>query len=1236
MPLNGAILFAVWSASQVTLTYDANGGSSAPAAQLRTAGSIFTLPASSANPTRSGFSFLGWATISSSSVQDFSAGTSYTMPGSATTLYAVWQAANGRISYNSNGGSGTLPADNTGTAGTSAIAKAQDATSSVAAPATLAKSGFTFAGWNTVAGGTGIDYAPGSSIVLPGSGTTELFAQWTPVLYSLSFNSNGGTAAPATVNAIAGATLTLGDAPTRTGHTFDSWVTGTNGIGGTSHAAGLTTYSMPSANIVLYASWAQVTYTISFDKNYAGAVNEPSGTTRTFGQLFALSGATAPTAPTGKVFAGWNTQADGSGPTYSLTQSFQVPAANTTLYAVWLDANATLAYNGNGGTGTAADSVHALNTPFTLTSTVPTRAGFEFAGWNTEPGGGGLNYASRASFIMSANTTLYAKWTQLSYTLRYNGNASGVSGIPAIVVKFMGDVVTVVQESIARLGFTFSGWNTRADGLGTDHNTGSTFFMPNAEVNLYAKWLSSPFTLTYNSNGGSALGTPTETRNAEVTANLTASVPIYPGHSFTGWNTALDGSGTGYTASGSFTMSPNNVILYAQWSVNSNALNFSANGGSGAPAGLNGNFRSTLTVPITEPTRPGFVFTGWNTVTGGSGTSYLPGDSLVMGSAAITLHAQWSAVQYRVSYDANGGQRVPVDGSQDFGSTVSVTASTPIRVGYSFVGWNTASNGAGNTLAGSSSFTMPANDVTIFAIWSINTYTLYYNANGGTGTIAAQPGQFGKILPVSTFVPTRPGFTFVGWNTGADSLGDDAGAGFTLPGSDVTLYAKWAAINYSISYNGNGGTASQSPQTGTLGETITLRSAAATRSGFHQNGWNTLANGSGTSFAEAGSFPVPASNTVLYAVWVANTFNVIYNPNGGAGAALSQIRAVGSTVTVGDSDFVRPGYTFTQWNTLPNGSGTDYPRTTGTFTMPAQVKVLYAKWIPNQITITFDLNGGTGAAPSEPAQDFGTALPLPNDTGFSNAGKVLVGWNTQADGLGVTHAPEASFTLPTASTTVYAKWESVFFAVGFESNGGSGAPADQFLAAGQLANLTTSQPTRSGYDFSSWRDVGQATTFSSGASFVMPPNNLIMVANWTVRTSSVGGGGSGGGVSTTPPSTPSPFPEPTVKAKKVTQTVFFGGDSAVLTKATKARLKRLATRIEGFGRASSIVVIGRVNGTRITTFDARLSRQRAANVTRYLKTLGVSGTYRLQAAGVAPEKGAKARRADITIVWNAR
>ncbi len=332
----------------------------------------------------------------------------------------------------------------------------------------------------------------------------------------------------------------------------------------------------------------------------------------------------------------------------------------------------------------------------------------------------GVLYGSILSFTTAAAGT---------YSVTFNTN--GGSGSMAAQAATSSTALT--SNSFTRAGYSFAGWSTASDGSGTSFADGATYPF-NADATLFAKWTAVSNSVTYDDNGGS--GSPTGgTANTDTTFTVSGTVPTRAGYTFAGWNTASNGSGTSYASSATFTMPASNVTLYAKWVPITYAVTFNANGGSGSMATQSGTSSTALT--SNSFTRAGYTFAGWATASDGSGTSYANGASYAF-NADLTLYAKWTAVARTVMYDSNGGSGAPADGSALTGATFTVSATVPTRSGYTFAGWNTASNGSGTSYASSASFTMPASNVTLYANWTANP-----GAGSGGGSSGGAGGNSG-------------------------------------------------------------------------------------------------------------------------------------------------------------------------------------------------------------------------------------------------------------------------------------------------------------------------------------------------------------------------------------------------------------------------------------------------------------------------------------------------------------
>lgn len=237
----------------------------------------------------------------------------------------------------------------------------------------------------------------------------------------------------------------------------------------------------------------------------------------------------------------------------------------------------TVTYNGNSQTGgdAPADAGSPYNTGSTVTVLGNTGAlvktGFAFSGWNTAANGTGTAYTANANFNLTANTTLYAQWTnQATYTITYNGNSNVGGAAPTDVNSpyTSGSVITVLGNTglLTKTGYTFTGWNTIANGSGTAYAAAATFPIL-ANTTLYAQWYQPTYTVIYFGNTSTGGDVPTDANLYAAGATVTvqsAGTLIKSGSSFAGWNTAAGGTGTPYAAGVTFAIG-DTTRLYAQW-----------------------------------------------------------------------------------------------------------------------------------------------------------------------------------------------------------------------------------------------------------------------------------------------------------------------------------------------------------------------------------------------------------------------------------------------------------------------------------------------------------------------------------------------------------------------------------------------------------------------------------------------------------------------------------------------
>ncbi len=751
----------------------------------------------------------------------------------------------------------------------------------------------------------------------------------------------------------------------------------------------------------------------------------------------------------------------------------------------------------------------------------------------------------------------YNETQNLTYTIAFNGNGS-TSGSTASMTMAKDESKKLTANGFSKTGNSFTGWNTKANGSGTAYTNKQSVknlsTTNGATVTLYAQWTPYVLKVYYNANGGTPSSvvinsktcynkvvsssnqnlihseTKSETNpyyqtfkynTAKDLVNASSFGLSRTGYTFDGWNTNASGTGTTYDQTTEYlptklasnlTTGDRTLTLYAKWKPVTYTVSYNANGGSGAPGNQTKTYGVDLTLSSTKPTRTGYTFNGWNTNSSGTGTNYASGGKYT-GNANLTLYAKWTPNTYTVTYNANGGSGAPANQTKTHGVNLTLSNTKPTRTGYTFVNWNTASNGTGTTYASGGTYTGNAN-LTLYAQWTPNTYTVSYNANGGTGAPGNQTKYHGVSLTLSSTKPTRTGYTFNGWNTSAYGYGTSYASGGTYTGNaNLTLYAQWTPVTYTVSYNANGGSGAPGNQTKTYGVDLTLSSTKPTRTGYNFTGWNTSSLGYGTSYAGGGKYTGNADLT-LYAQWTPNNYTIVFHGNGATGGSTASMQMqYNESKQLNENGFIRTGHSFKNWNSLSNGNGTSYADKQSVKNLSvsgSSTVTLYAQWTPDTYTVHYDANGGSGA-PNDQIKTYGVTLTLssakPTRTGYT-----FQNWNTKPDGSGTMYAPGALYTA-NEPLTLYAQWKINTYMVSYNANGGAGAPNSQTKMYGIHLTLSSVKPTRTGYTFKNWNTSanGSGTDYPSGGTYTGNAN-LTLYAQWIPDTYTVhydANGGSG-------------------------------------------------------------------------------------------------------------------------------
>lgn len=458
--------------------------------------------------------------------------------------------------------------------------------------------------------------------------------------------------------------------------------------------------------------------------------------------------------------------------------------------------------------GLTLSILDSSNNPVSLTDTVFTifdtqiSVSFDGTSIRTIPSGSTISFQFAPSRINGNPSTTHLirtydnnNWVVIDQTAAYswfktvifNGNGGSTSNLiyegKDFVLSSAVSPSTTLPNSVSRAGYTFTGWNTAANGSGTPYAPGAAFTYPIQSTTLYAQWTANSYTVTFNANGGT--GTMAN-QTASTSTALTSNAFTRAGYTFAGWADAANGTGTQYANGATYAFTSTRTI-YAKWTANSNVVTYDSHGGSSV---TNGSFLTggtIATLPAT-PTRAGYTFNGWFAAV--SGGSALANGYAPAATSAITLHAQWTGTTNTVTYDSHGGTSVSA-GSFVTGGSIANLAVAPTRTGYTFAGWFVAASGGTALTNGFSPSDTSA--ITLHAQWNALAQTVTFNANGGTGSMTAQSSGSAATLTTNTI--TRAGYGFTGWNTAANGSGTTYAVDATHPfTSTETLYAQWRAL----------------------------------------------------------------------------------------------------------------------------------------------------------------------------------------------------------------------------------------------------------------------------------------------------------------------------------------------------------------------------------------------------------------------------------------------------------
>jgi hypothetical protein len=676
-------------------------------------------------------------------------------------------------------------------------------------------------------------------------------------------------------------------------------------------------------------------------------------------------------------------------------------------------------YNGTRSTGgavpTDANSYASNGSATVLANPASgglTLNGYDFTGWSLNADESGQTYQPNATLQLGlTNITLYAKWTLTQYTVTYysNGATSGTAPIDSSTYTMGGSVpISGNTGTLARAGYSFIGWGKSSTDTVNQYVSGNTYTVGTNNIAFWARWSANTYRVTFDANGGT--GAPSKAFDDYTTAGTAISLATRntlakSGYNFAGWGL----SAVSTPVADPFTTAAT-IDLYAQWTVANFAVTYVAGtyGSGSVPTQANVNYGTSFTVAAatgltgSDGTNP-YAFVSWSDGT----KTYAPGQSILMGAGAVTLTAQWTRI-YNVTYSFNGGSvTTPIADQQKIaGDTIVISSVVPERAGYIFASWKDQS---GETAVAGANYEVRANNYLLYAQWTARSFTITYDVNGGNTSPTQTNKTIGQIFTVAA-APAKVGHDFEHWSDGTNNY--NPGADYQVGISNVILQAIWTPQVYQISYNFNGGTGTPiTAQNYTYGTgPATLPASGPSRFEFNFLGWATTP----TATAPVSASFAPSGNIMMHAVWVTSVYRLTFN----AGIGVSD--SATATVTIGQSTLLpgatRANYNLQGWSTTETGGtliSLSSPYT------PIADAILYAQWVAQIFTVTYNGNGGTaGRSTDSVTYNVPTPITLPSAT---RANYVFSGWYSQASGGFLLGDAGANYS-PTTSVTAYARW----------------------------------------------------------------------------------------------------------------------------------------------------------------------------------------------------------------------
>ena len=629
------------------------------------------------------------------------------------------------------------------------------------------------------------------------SGDRTFAAKWSAKTYKISFNFNGGHKAKdneayPTTHKYGTAQIKF-NTPVKNGYDFAGWLLASTNTIQNSY----TRYQTEDATYT--AQWTPHKYTVTFETGTKENI-APTDFDITGNKIDLTSNDFIPTKK-GNKFLGWF---DVKGTEYKTVQYGVSKNTNygtledVTFYARWEANKYNVICDLDGGyidnypmnTDGTIDMVHAYGASEAL-PLVPEKTGYSFLGWIITDIDKD-SYMEKIPADLDHDATFVAKWSKNDYKISYDLDGGNID--TALTSVYNIDTDTITLSAPTKEGYSFSKWID----LDTNNEIKSIVKGTVGDKKLKALWVANSYKINYTLNKKDAVLPDSADNNRTFGKDITLATPSKQGYVFDGWYDNADLTGSAYTSDRLKNLA-SDVTLYAKWSPAQYKITYDL--GLGSTYATMPAYSDTYTVDspvvLPVPVWAGHTFKSWDlNGTNITTTAGLLGD--------VTVKAIWNEDVFKITYKLNNGTLPDEDYATTHYYGVSESLPTPKRSGYDFKGWYMDENFT--TATYKTVDATVSEDVTFYARWTLNTYTIYYNlgsAKSNGGTFDKESQTFNVNEDVELNVPTWEGHTFKGWVTEDNEVITKISKGTY---KDMKLTAAWNTDSSTISYETNGGT----------------------------------------------------------------------------------------------------------------------------------------------------------------------------------------------------------------------------------------------------------------------------------------------------------------------------------------------------------------------------------------------------------------------------------------------